>query len=84
MALAKARVILTSLCSVWGAVFGLILFVNSKSKSDYGFASLIGLYARFARSRRKGQHVIHYQFEADILKNSFSELSRRKFSLCRS
>ena len=41
MALAKARDILTSLCSVGGAVFRLLLVVNSKSKNDYEFASLI-------------------------------------------
>ena len=57
MALAKARDILTSLCSVRGAVFRLLLVVNSKSKNDYEFASLISFYARYARSRRKDQHV---------------------------
>ena len=45
----------------------------SKSKSDYEFASLINFYARYARSRRKDQHVIYYLFEATILKSGFSE-----------
>jgi hypothetical protein len=44
-----------------------------KSKSDYEFASLINFYARYARSRRKDQHVIYYLFEATILKSGFSE-----------
>jgi len=41
--------------SILGAVFRLIWFVKSKSKSNYEFASLIRLYARFARSSFKCQ-----------------------------
>ena len=44
-----AQTLLNLASSIRGAVFWLILFVKSKSKSNYEFASLIKLYARFAR-----------------------------------
>ena len=51
-----AQTLLNLASSIRGAVFRLILFVKSKSKSNYEFASLIRLYARFARSRNKFRH----------------------------
>ena len=52
----SAQTLLNLASSIRGAVFWLILFVKSKSKSNYEFASLIKLYARFARSRGNFQH----------------------------
>ena len=71
--LAKARTLLKLASSLRGAIFRLILFVKSKSKSNYEFASLIRLYARFARSRFKygvvallGQYLQKYKCQVVI------------------
>ena len=71
--LAKARTLLKLASSLRGAIFRLILFVKSKSKSNYEFASLIKLYARFARSRCRFQHENIDFLGFKSFKSGFSE-----------
>jgi len=71
--LAKARTLLKLASSLRGAIFRLILFVKSKRKSNYEFASLIEFYARFARSRGEFQHGNIDFLGFKSLKNGFSE-----------
>ena len=68
-----AQTLLNLASSIRGAVFWLILFVKSKSKSNYEFASLIRLYARYARSRGEFQHENIDFLGFKSFKSGFSE-----------
>ena len=71
---------LTSLCSVRGAVICKYLHELQKQKQINGFASLINLYARFARSGCISQHLKIFFLSTNYFKKRFfREGTKRTF-----
>ena len=68
-----AQTLLNLASSIRGAVFWLILFVKSKSKSNYEFASLIEFFCSLRSSRGKFQHENIEFLGFKSFKSGFSE-----------